>query len=80
MEARFRTSGLIQTGSFLISVVILFFISAVPFHFRIEFGDADAKVGNIRPEDLTQRAYRILQLFLPTVKPLFLDLITKARR
>ena len=35
--------------SFLISVVVLLFVPAVPFHFRIEFGDADAQVINIRP-------------------------------
>jgi hypothetical protein len=77
VEERFRTSGLI--GSFLAGVFILSFVPAVSFHFRIDFGDADAKVVNIQPEDLTRGAYQILQFLLLTVKPLLLNLITKAR-
>jgi hypothetical protein len=83
-ETSARTIASIRVGSFLRSVVVLLLvlvlIPAVPFHCCIEVGDADAKVGNIRPEDLTWCADRIIQLFLPTVEPLFLDLISKARR
>jgi hypothetical protein len=39
----------VRVESFLVGVFVLLLVPAVPFYFRIEFGDADAQVINIRP-------------------------------
>ncbi len=74
----------IRVKSFLRCVVVLLFVlvrvPAVPFHCRVEVGDADAKIGDVGPENLTWCADRVIQLFLPAFKPFFFNLIAQARR